>query len=175
MSEIVILNGPSGAGKSTTAKAFLEQAEGTWAYVCQDDMRDLVKKGYRSANGMPDTWDAEVKNQMSVSIPLCADMVRRYAEYGINCVLDLYAEADDFTAWQQALQDIEYTLFVLLPDLESTLLRNQERSGTARLTDEKIAYNHGNFVHANWPSDTTIIDTSKLTVNEVVQKIRALA
>ncbi len=46
MAKILLINGPSGAGKSTTAKAFLEKCEGTWAFVSQDDVRDLIKSGY---------------------------------------------------------------------------------------------------------------------------------
>jgi chloramphenicol 3-O-phosphotransferase len=170
MPKIILLNGPSGAGKSTTAKAILERVEGIWAHISQDDVRDLVKKGYRSANGMPDTWDREVKNQMAVSVPICCDIVRSYNDFGINCVVDLYAERDGFEEWRKRLEGIDYKMFILLPELETTLHRNQERFGTARLTDEKIAYNHDRFLASNWPENATVIDSTRLSIDEVVSR-----
>ncbi len=172
MTRVIILNGPSGAGKSTTAKALLEAVDGTWAYIGQDDVRSLVLKGYRSANGMSDTWDDEIKNQMAVSIPLCADMVKRYVEFGVNWVLDIYADGEDFRKWQHELRGITYTFVVLLPDLQTTIARNQKRTGTARLTDEKITYNHTAFTHSTWPSDAVVIDSTNLSVEDVVKLLK---
>ncbi len=173
MAKIILINGPSGAGKSTTSKALMKEMKGVWALVSQDDVRDLVKTGYESANGMVDTWSASLKNQMAVSIPICCDMIRRYNEFGMNCILDFYADPTDFTHWKSELKGLDYVSFILLPDVATAVGRNNERTGTARLSDEKVRVNHAMFDIEKFPKDVHFLDTTSMPVSKVVTAIKS--
>lgn len=171
MAKIILINGPSGAGKSTTSKALMAKMTGVWAYIAQDDMRDLVKTGYESANGMIDTWSASLKNQMAVSIPLCCDMIRRYNEFNISCIVDFFADPADFKHWLHELDGLNYENFILLPNLATTIARNNKRTGTARLSDEKVRVNHAKFDPTKYPDNVYFLDTTLLPVTKVVAAI----
>ncbi len=87
MSKTIIITGTSGSGKSSTAKVLSATLPGTWAHISQDDIRSMVKAGYKSS---AEEWTDDTKNQWDTSIDICCDMITRYNEYGINCILDLF-------------------------------------------------------------------------------------
>ncbi len=166
MSKIIIITGPSGAGKSTIAKKLAETLDGTWALISQDDTRELIKAGYKDADI---EWTDETRKQWEVSIYICCDMVRRYYEANINCVVELFAPPTEFEKWKQQLKDIFYELFVLLPDVEKTVYRNANRE--LSMKEEKIRENYEWFTQ--WkPNEATIIDTTKHSAEESAAEIK---
>lgn len=168
MSKVIIVTGPSGAGKSTTAKHLAEKSVGEWAIVSQDDIRALVKAGYRPADI---EWTDATKRQWDVSVLIATDMIKRYFEAGINCVVDLFAPPSEFEKWKEHIKSVDYRLIVLLPDVETTVKRNSDRENIMK--EEKIRENHSWFMQ--WESDVaTIIDTSKQTLNDSIKQIRDL-
>ncbi|MDQ5913171.1 MAG: hypothetical protein QG659_593 [Patescibacteria group bacterium] len=162
MSKVVILTGTSGSGKSSTSKVLSGTLPGTWALISQDDIRELVKAGYKSA---AEEWTDDTKNQWEVSIDICCDMIKRYHQYDINCILEMFAPPSEFEKWKPKLNGIDYQLFVLMPNLETTLERHRGRKG--KMTEEQIRENHEWFT--SWqPDQATIIDPSNQTLEETV-------
>lgn len=172
MSKVVIITGTSGVGKSSTSSRLADTLQGTWALISQDDVRSMVKSGYLTpVNG----WDDETQRQWDVSITICCDMVKRYQEANINCILEIFAPARDLkaweTSWQPKLDGLNYQLFVLLPDVETTVARHKSRSGS--MTETRIKENHKLF--ANWKDDSaTIIDSSHQTLEETTELLKQL-
>lgn len=169
----VIITGPSGAGKTTTCKSLLGELDGVWAYINQDELRQIVASGYSSAKDYSYNWSDETKRQWRVSIPVCVDIMKRYNEFGMNCLLDIFAPPEEFTEWQSQLGDSKYELVVLLPDQEETVARNKARRERSRLKDNKIRQNHDLFTP--WANSSILtIDTTKNTVEDTVNQIKKI-
>lgn len=169
MSKTIIITGTSGSGKSSTAKVLSETLPGTWALISQDDIRSMVKAGYASP---VDGWNDNTKRQWDTSINICCDMVRRYRDADINCILDIFAPSNEFQTWQSAweprLKGVDYRLFVLRPNAETTVKRHIHRQGKMSL--ETIKQNHKLF--EGWDNKTaTIIDSTNQTLDETVALI----
>jgi energy-coupling factor transporter ATP-binding protein EcfA2 len=167
VSEVIFITGPSGAGKSTTTGHLAETLAGTWALVSQDGIRTLVKAGYKD----PDVpWTDATRKQWEVSISICCDMVKRYYQVGIHCVVEIFAPPEEFGKWRQGLTGVPYKLFVLLPDLEETVRRNANRE--IPMPEASIRENHAWFTQ--WqPGEATIIDTTNCSLEESVNEIKS--
>ena len=174
MAKLIVLTGPPGAGKSSTSSKFLETIDGVWGHISQDNMRDLIKAGFVSANGHRSEWSYEIKRQWEVGILISCDIAKRYLEAGINCILEISANPEDFAVWKDQLGNFEYELIVLLPTEETVLQRNNERTGTAKLMDSKISEEFKTFVAWSNNPGTKIIHNSNLSVETTTQKIQKL-
>jgi adenylate kinase len=169
MSEILLITGPAGAGKTTACKAFAKGAKGVWAFISQDDIRMFVKAGFKNPSK---DWDEKTKVQWDVSITICSDMAIRYKENNINCIIDCFASPDvSFGKWEQALKNMRYKVIVLLPGVEETIKRNNQRTGDAKVKLSQVKEYHE--WHSRWEEDkrVTLIDTTTLSVSDVVKKI----
>lgn len=168
----IVVVGPAGAGKSTVAKKIAQESEGVWAYISQDDIRDLIYAGWESA---AQQWNDDVKKQWEVSHRISVDMMRRYQEAGINSIADGFSPSlrGDYKLLAEYLKDLNYILIVILPSLEATLQRNSNRSGDARLPDEYIENMYGwytNFVKE--ASNAVVVNSTNMDVDQVVRKIQ---
>lgn len=165
MSKVLIITGTSGSGKSSTSKVLSETLPGTWALISQDDIRGLVKAGYKSAG---EDWTDETRKQWEASIDICSDMIKRYRQYGINCILELFAPPSEFEKWKPKLKNTDYQLFVLIPTVETVIHRNANRE--LKMKESKIRENHEWFTV--WqPEQAKIIDSTNQTLEETVELI----
>jgi len=170
MSKIILLTGPPGAGKTTTSKEFAKIANGTWALIEQDAIRQLVKAGFKNP---ADPWTRDTETQMNVSIDICGDMARRYQQADINCIIDCFITLDPyvFDKWQTALKDMTYKIIVFLPTVEKAIMQNNQRTGDARLKESLVIEQHEEF--SAWRNDprATIIDPTAMNVSDAVRAI----
>jgi tRNA uridine 5-carbamoylmethylation protein Kti12 len=171
MSKIVLLTGPPGAGKTTVSKEFAKIAQGTWARVEQDAIRQFVKAGFKNPS---DPWTKETEIQMNVSITICTDMAKRYQQANINCIIDSFITLDPyvFDKWQAALEGVTYKIVVLLPTVEKAVAQNNQRTGDNKLKEELVKDQHKEFSEWHKNPKATVIDTSAMNVTEVVQAIK---
>ncbi len=173
MSKLLLITGPSGSGKSTVAKAFLKEAKSTWAYVNQDDLRQLVTAGYSTADGYEQDWSKDTKLQWKVSIPVCCDIAKRYIEHGINCLIDFNASPDEFKEWERYLDSVEYQLIILLPDENTVLYRNRNRDERSKLKENKIIQNYNKL--ASWKGkNALIINNTEDSAADTATKLNSL-
>jgi gluconate kinase len=168
MTKVVLLTGPPGAGKSTVSEAFTAQAAGTWAYVEQDEIRKQVRTGYADPS---QPWTDETQAQWDASIGICADMARRYQGIGVNSLIDCSMSSRRVPKWEQTFTGISYQVMVLLPDVEVALVRNNQRSGAARLTETQVREQYEWYETYRDDEGVTVIDSSELTVNGLVQAL----
>jgi len=173
MSQILLLTGPPGAGKTTASKEFAETANGTWALIEQDAIRQLVKAGFKNPS---DPWTKDTETQMNVSIAICGDMAKRYQQAGINCIIDCFVTLDPYVLdkWQAALEGTAYEIIVFLPKVEKAIAQNNQRLGDARLNEELVTQQHGEFSAWQGNPQATVLDTTAMNVNDAVQAIRNL-
>lgn len=169
MAKIILLTGTSGSGKTTTAQQFLKARKDVWAYINQDDIRELIKTGRESADGMYETWNNNTKTQWAVSIPICVDLAIRYKEFGINCLVDFYSTLEEFEVWKKHLGKVDYSLLVLMPDKQTVLYRNNLRKYPAKLSDNKVLQAYEEF--QNWHNSeiALIIDNTTNTITDTVK------
>lgn len=160
MSKIILINGTSGSGKSTTAQQFLDSRNDVWAYVNQDDIRQLIKSGRESADDLYETWNKNTKKQWVVSIPICVDLAKRYYEYGINCMIDFYCTVEDFEVWKKYLSGLHYSLIILMLTKEIVLERNRHREYPLKLSDNKVLQTFEEFQSWRSYENAKIIDNS---------------
>jgi gluconate kinase len=171
MSQLIIVTGPGGAGKTTTCEAFAKSAKGTWAFISQDHIRMFVKAGFKDPT---EPWDAATRKQWATSQAICGDILRQYQAAGINCILDCFAVKGSFDKWNEVLRGISYKLIVLLPHIDTTLQRNSQRKGAARLKDLDIREHHSWFTAWEGDKRATIIDTTNYEVEETIRDIKAI-
>lgn len=172
MSMIILLTGPSGAGKTTVSKRFLETVDGTWAYLAQDDVRQLIQAGYASADGYESDWSTETRLQWDVSIAVIAAMTQQYHNAGINVLIDCFVSPEELYLWERRLGDLSYVKIVLMPNEEVVVARNAARDDRSRLKERKIRDNWHKFTDID-SRTTAIIDSSDLSVEETASKLAA--
>lgn len=171
MIKILLVTGPAGAGKTTACNKLAESCEGMWAYISQDDIRQYIKAGFKSP---ADKWTDDTEKQWDVSIAICADMARRYQETGINCVIDGFAPPPmgSFDKWEKPFEGLDFKLAVLLPDVETTVKRNAQRTGNTKLKESQIRNHHAWFSEWANESQAKIIDSSSIDTNQVVDLLK---
>ncbi len=101
-------------------------------------------------------------------------MVRVYASYEIDCVIDIYAPPppDPGEALMTALHIRQV---ILLPSLDVCLARNRARNRQPFLADEDLRANYEDFASCvSTPELEYVIDNGTLTVDETVDAIDAL-
>ena len=171
MPKLILLTGPGGAGKTTTANKIATESSGIWAHVPQDDIRYFIKAGFAHP---AKEWTEQTKKQWDISVKISCDMARDYYKNGVNCIVDGFISHAKFDEWREALAGVKFKLFVLHPTEETTLKRNAQRSGSARLLDETIKSHHDIFKLWQDVPEAVIIDNSNMSVEEVVDKIKSL-
>ena len=166
MSKVIILTGSSGAGKSSAGEKLAKTLLGTWAFISQDGTRKFIKSGFKSPD---EPWTDETKKQWEVSIAICSDMIKRYHQAEINCVVELFSPPAEFEKWRKRLKNIPYTLIVLLPNLEENIRRNANRK--IPMKEFQVRENYEWF-SAYKTDQAIILDTSHQTLAETVKHIK---
>jgi len=175
MAKILLLNGPPAAGKSTVSKLFLEsQKPNEWAYISHDDIRQLVKSGYSSADGTREMWNEETEAQWAVGVENCVDLAINFQQDGISCIVDFYATEEDFKQWQELLGKADYVQVILLPNKAIDVARNAQRKPPAHLTNKKMAESYEAFKSWANNQEVVLIDNSAQTAKQTVKHLRSL-
>ena len=169
MSKIILVTGPSGAGKTSVCNVLASNLNDIWAHINQDDIRYLIKSGFRtSRNGV----DAKTQIQIDVGFKICCDIIKRYDENGINCIAEVFAPAVLLNNWTRALNDIlDLNIVLLKPNLMACLQRNSFKLDNAILTDEQVRRKYEFFLESYGNKNVFEIDTTDLSIEDVINLI----
>ncbi|MQS11391.1 ATP-binding protein [Streptomyces kaniharaensis] len=159
----VLLIGPAGAGKTTVARHWAERRPSPTAHISLDDVREWVQSGFANPQS---GWNNASEAQYRLARRTCGFACRNYLANGISCIIDDAVFPDrpaiGLGGWKRHIGPGMLPV-VLLPSLDSVLVRNARRSGNRRLSDEEVARIHGRM--AGWyNSGLPIIDNSQLDV-----------
>jgi len=175
MAKIILLNGPPAAGKTTVSKLFIkEQEPSEWAYIADDDIRQLVKSGYASADGTKDEWSERTKQQWRVGMENCIDLAINFQQAGISSIVDFYATEQEFEHWRELLGDVDFVHVILLPGEDVDLARNAERGFPAHLSEKKIIESYEEL--KGWTSNdgVILINNSEQMPKQTVDRLVSL-
>jgi chloramphenicol 3-O-phosphotransferase len=166
---IIIISGPPGAGKTTVSRLLTDNSPREHT-VCvhTDDFYNNIRKGYIAP------WkSAEAQNQNIMVSKIMASCAARYAEAGYEVTADGFIGGAGLDHWFEAVKSgIDLYYVILLPDLKTTLQRNEIRDknfnaheGIARMV--RMVY--------EWEvCKSHFIDTTNHTPNETAAVIRGL-
>jgi chloramphenicol 3-O-phosphotransferase len=170
---VLFISGPAGAGKSAAANAWASARPGCAAHIELDGVREMVKSGFADPR---DGWSDATDRQYRIARANCADMARRYVAEGITCVIDdaifpLW-EASDYAGWSRLLDAAPHRLVILLPDFETTLARNVQRSGRRLLSPDLLRVIYDMMLPWREQQAYPVLDTSTLTIAQTAQRIQ---
>lgn len=165
---LIFLTGPSAAGKSTTAKLLASKWHKTCALIDFDKIRTFIKSGYVEP---AIEWNDKAKQQWDLAKEVVTEMSKIYNKHDVDVVLEVFATPNDFENYKDLLKDLNYKFVVLLPTLESAIIRNNQRKGLPKLKEKDIRQNYEWSEGWRNIKEAIIIDNTDLTVEETVDEI----
>jgi len=162
---ICLITGPAGSGKSSASKALASKFERS-AVIEVDNIREMVKGGYVK----PWPHNDEVDLQLSLSVKNACDMANNFIEKGFSVFIDDVVGRKLLEQYSSLLQNKNFKVFLLMPSLESLLIRFDGRGGSKDLRDRTIEL-HKNFSEKQDKFNWYVIDSSYQTLDETVDEI----
>ena len=140
MNQILLISGPPGAGKTSVAEAICERYD-RMLRIEVDTLRHWVCAGYRH----PWADDAQAAEQLALARRNACAIARESIAARYAVVIDDVAFARDLEEYREALRgtDAFVEAVTLLPDLETALAREGERSAAG---SERVRELHARFV-----------------------------
>ncbi len=159
---ITFISGPPGAGKTSLCLAFLTQVE-LGLHLPVDDLRGWVVAGM--SDSVP--WTEETERQFQIAERAACAVARTYADAGFTVAIDHCRNPQRLDELiRDELEGYEVRKVLLLPDLETNLLRNATR--TNKSFDPAILEKTIRFTSAAYregiPEGWQVIDNSGLDI-----------
>ena len=170
---VLLLSGPSGSGKSTTARAWADTRTETTAWIDCDAVRGFIRAGH----ARPDvSFDDEAERQWMLAARISAQMARAYLQESIRCVIDVYAPpTQELDVWDHQLAGLTVARVHLFPTFDVCRLRNAQRTGIARLSDEALQGNYSGYAWCIERAPTAhVIDNTSLSIDDTVAELERL-
>ena len=120
-------------------------------------------------------WTDECERQWSIGTDLCIAMARVYRAHCVSTVIDVYAPPDPADRWTALTDELGATRVTLFPSFEVCLARNAARAREPFIDEAQLKQNYSDFAECvdMYPPEH-LIDTSALTVTEVVRQIESI-
>jgi len=173
---VVLFTGPTSAGKSTIAAAWAAARTRPTAHFDHDQARFLLRSGYvsRSAAHADPSLRDEADRQWVLSIAVCEAIAETYALSGYDVALSAFRPPGSWRDCWERLDQLDPLIIVLLPTLETLLVRDAQRTGRSH-TGQATIRRALNYDWVAWRSDqrALVIDNSNLSVDAVVALVEA--
>ena len=168
---IVFFTGPTGAGKSTVAAAWAASRSIPTAQFDHDQARFLLRSGYisRTAAHTDPSLREQADRQWLLAAAVCESIAATYTAWGCDVAVSAFRPPGDWKGCWEQLDLMEPLIIVLLPSVETLLVRDAQRTGR-RHTGEASVRRAMTYDWEAWRADNRayVIDSSQLSVEQVV-------
>ena len=165
-----VITGAMAAGKSTVAEALARRLMKS-VHVRGDLFRRMIVNG---AAKMGPTLDDEAMRQLELRHELSCLVARRYYEAGFTVVYQDIIVGDALERTVARLADLRPTLIALVPSVQALLERDRTRLKTGYGAGFPPSILADAFA-GELPSGVVKVDTTAMTVDQVVRQILALS
>jgi len=168
MPKIIIITGPPASGKSTITKRLAELAD-KGAVINVDDLRDMIKAGQVKP------WEQknEAKEQILLGTKNACTLAKNLLEAGFDVFIDDVIISGELINEYKKHLGKELKIIVLLPT-ETTITKRDGVRGPDDKMGKRATELHKKFFEAKDKINWQVIDNSKITIDETVQKIKVL-
>jgi chloramphenicol 3-O-phosphotransferase len=163
---LFVITGAMAAGKSTVAKALAQRFEKS-AHVGGDAFLRMIAKG---GAVMGPVLSQEAVSQLHLRQDIAMDAVRRFVDAGFVTVYQDILIGRDFVRVTRALSDLKPRIVVLDPSVAILAERDAARHKTGygeHFQPDVLV----NALRSDTPRRGLWLDTSKMTVDEVVEAV----
>lgn len=160
MKTLYLITGPAGVGKSTVSNALANKLSKS-ALIEGDDVYHMVCGGYVSPWLKGNHMDIFWKNSIS--------LIDNFLSNGYDVVFNYIINKEEFDFLKENFKDYDVNFTVLLTDEKELLKRDSLREKDCRM-NERCLVLLNDFKKQHY-DDNYIIDTTNLSVDEVVNKI----
>ena len=160
MNTIYVITGPAGVGKSTISKKLAESLEKS-ALIEGDDIYHFVKGGYVSPWKEGNHLDIFWKNSIS--------LIDNFMKNGYDVVYNYIIEKDKLEKIKDSFPDSKIKFVLLVADKDTLIKRDKERPEDCQM-GERVLVLLNELLNENF-DDKNILDTTNLTIEEVVDEI----
>jgi chloramphenicol 3-O-phosphotransferase len=161
---LLLLGGPAGAGKSTLARAWCA-TRARAVHVQLDEIRHLIVAGRAD----PQQSGSLQSEQYTLSVRASLALTHTFIVGGYDVAVDDVLEPAAFKReWRPLLQELDWRVVIVLPELEEVLRRSRTR-------EKRVLEAHTRAQHAAcaaWPPGYRV-DTTGLTVEQSLALVRA--
>ena len=161
MNTIYIITGPAGVGKSTISNKLAESLEKS-ALIEGDDIYHFVKGGYVSPWKEGNHLDIFWKNSIS--------LIDNFMKNGYDVVYNYIIEKDKLEKIKDSFPNSKIKFVLLVADKDTLIKRDKERPIDCQM-GERVLILLNELLNENF-DNKNILDTSNLTIEEIVDKIK---
>lgn len=161
MNTIYIITGPAGVGKSTISNKLAESLEKS-ALIEGDDIYHFVKGGYVSPWKEGNHLDIFWKNSIS--------LIDNFMKNGYDVVYNYIIEKDKLEKIKDSFPNSKIKFVLLVADKDTLIKRDKERPIDCQM-GERVLVLLNELLNENF-DNKNILDTSNLTIEEVVDEIK---
>lgn len=160
MATLFVITGPAGVGKSTVSKEIAQKSKKS-VLIEGDEIYHQVVGSYVSP------W--KEGNHLEVFWKVCLDSINDYLQYGYDVVFNYIVGTKELEKIKKAFPAYEIKFVVLMVDEETLIKRDKERPLDCQMGERCIVLLNS-FKNKEY-SEKNLLDTSKLNVDETVEKI----
>ncbi len=161
MNTIYIITGPAGVGKSTISGRLAEGLDKS-ALIEGDDVYHYVRGGYVSPWKEGNHLDIFWKNSIS--------LIDNFISNGYDVVYNYIIEKDKLERIKNSFPNSKIKFVLLVADKDTLIKRDKERPIDCQM-GERVLVLLNELLNENF-DNKNILDTSDLTIEEVVDKIK---
>ena len=162
---ICLITGPAGSGKSSVSKALAKKFEHS-AVIEVDTLRHMIKGGY--VRPWPHTEEVDI--QLLLSAENACSIADNFLEKNFTVFIDDVVGKKLLEKYSDHFKDKDFKAFLLLPSLESLLVRFDNRGDDQELR-LRTAELHKIFLDKKDTLNWQVIDSSNHTLEKTIEQI----
>ncbi len=164
---IIAITGPAGSGKTTVSKVLSKKLPKS-VNIEVDHVKHFIKNGFRIEH-----WPSGKEKWVFEQWPLVGDSIgllaKNFQDKGHDVIINGYM---DESAWEAVLEHVQLThKFLLLPELETILKRDAQRTSYDAMGEEAIQEHLDDFTNNSYYKSFEFIDSTGYSIDDTAQLI----